>query len=65
MARASSAGSDLTPLEAAKLQPLMMGLFLPIQSGAWSPSTAPRGTSWTFDYNARCTVRAEEFGEVP
>ncbi len=57
----SHAGS-LTPLEAAKQNPLMMGLFLPIQSGAWSPSTAPRETSWTFDYNAKCTVRAEEFG---
>ena len=43
-------------------QPLMLGLFLPIQSGAWSPSTAPRDTDWTFDYNARCTVRAEELG---
>jgi FMNH2-dependent dimethyl sulfone monooxygenase len=53
---------QLKPLEAAKRQPLMLGLFLPLQSGAWSPSTAPRGTSWTFDYNARCTVRAEELG---
>lgn len=53
---------SLTPLEAAMQQPLMLGLFLPIQSGAWSPSTAPRETSWTFDYNAKCTVRAEEFG---
>ena len=49
-------------LEEAKKNPLMLGLFLPLQSGAWSPSTAPRGTSWTFDYNARCAVRAEEFG---
>jgi FMNH2-dependent dimethyl sulfone monooxygenase len=53
---------DLTPLQTAMRQPLMLGLFLPIQSGAWSPSTAPRDTSWTFDYNARCTVRAEELG---
>ena len=50
------------PLEAAKRQPLMLGLFLPLQSGAWSPSTAPRGTSWTFDYNAQCALRAEELG---
>lgn len=49
-------------LDRAKQNPLMLGLFLPIQSGAWSPSTAPRETSWTFDYNARCTVRAEELG---
>ncbi len=54
--------SGLTPLQTAMRQPLMLGLFLPIQSGAWSPSTAPRDTSWTFDYNARCTVRAEELG---
>ena len=52
----------LKPLEHAKKNKLMLGLFLPLQSGAWSPSTAPRGTSWTFDYNARCAVRAEEFG---
>ncbi|WP_374250199.1 LLM class flavin-dependent oxidoreductase [Xanthobacter sp.] len=52
----------LSPLEQAKANPLMLGLFLPIQSGAWSPSTAPRDTSWTFDYNARCTVMAEELG---
>jgi len=54
--------SGLTPLQTAMRQPLMLGLFLPIQSGAWSPSTAPRDTSWTFDYNVRCAVRAEELG---
>lgn len=52
----------LKPLEEAKKNKLMLGLFLPLQSGAWSPSRAPRGTSWTFDYNTRCAVRAEEFG---
>ena len=52
----------LKPLEAAARNSLMLGLFLPIQSGAWSPSMAPRGTSWTFDYNARCTVLAEQLG---
>ena len=50
------------PLAAAMKNPLMLGLFLPLQSGAWSPSLAPRGTSWTFDYNARCAVMAEGFG---
>ena len=50
------------PLDAVLEQPLMLGLFLPLQSGAWSPSTAPRGTSWTFDYNARCAVMAEQLG---
>jgi FMNH2-dependent dimethyl sulfone monooxygenase len=49
-------------LEAAKKQPLMLGLFLPLQSGAWSPSNAPRSTSWSFDYNARCAIRAEQLG---
>jgi len=58
--RASPRGP--TPLQTAMRQPLMLGLFLPIQSGAWSPSTAPRDTDWTFDYNARCAVRAEELG---
>ncbi|HEV2978448.1 MAG TPA: LLM class flavin-dependent oxidoreductase, partial [Casimicrobiaceae bacterium] len=46
----------LEPVERAAQNPLILGLFLPLQSGAWSPSTAPRSTSWTFDYNARCTV---------
>ena len=49
-------------LERAARQPFMLGLFLPHQEGAWSPSAAPRGTSWTFDYNARCAVRADELG---
>lgn len=52
----------LTPLQRATRQPLMLGLFIPLQQGAWSPSTLPRGTSWSFEYNAECTVRAEELG---
>ena len=52
----------LEPVERAARNPLILGLFLPLQSGAWSPSTAPRATSWTFDYNARCTVLAEKLG---
>jgi FMNH2-dependent dimethyl sulfone monooxygenase len=40
----------------------MLGVFLPLQTGGWSQSTLPRGTDWTFDYNARLTQRAEEFG---
>jgi FMNH2-dependent dimethyl sulfone monooxygenase len=51
-----------TALERARRQPLMLGLFLPIQNGGWTPSTAPRGTDWSFDYNAALTVRAEELG---
>ena len=57
-----AAQDGLTPLARAARQPLMLGLFLPIQNGGWTPSTAPRGTDWSFDYNARLIVRAEEAG---
>jgi FMNH2-dependent dimethyl sulfone monooxygenase len=43
-------------------QPFLLGLFLPIQDGGWTPSTLPRTTSWTFDYNAALTRRAEALG---
>jgi dimethylsulfone monooxygenase len=52
----------LRPLERAARHRLMLGLFIPLQQGAWSPSTWPRGTSWSFPYNAECAVRAEELG---
>ena len=55
-------GDGRTPLQRTFDQPLILGLFLPLQSGAWSPSTAPRNTAWSFDYNAECTIRAEELG---
>ena len=51
-----------TPLERAQRHPLMLGLFLPIQNGGWTPSSASRGTDWGFDYNSKLTVRAEELG---
>jgi FMNH2-dependent dimethyl sulfone monooxygenase len=54
--------SDISPLERLPQHKLLVGLFLPMQEGAWSPSRAPRSTSWTFDYIARCTIRAEELG---
>lgn len=57
-----AAHDGLSALERARRQPLMLGLFLPIQNGGWTPSAAPRGTDWTFDYNARLVVRAEELG---
>jgi hypothetical protein len=41
-----------SPLSQALRQPLMLGLFPPIQAGGWSASTLPRTTDWTFDYNA-------------
>ena len=40
----------------------MLGLFLPIQTGEWTPSKAPRAADWQFDYNATLTVRAKELG---
>ena len=43
-------------------QSLILGLFLPVQSGGWSASLLSRTTDWTFDYNAALTRRAEELG---
>jgi FMNH2-dependent dimethyl sulfone monooxygenase len=57
-----SQSDGLTPLDRASRHRLMLGLFLPLQQGAWSPSTWTRGTSWSFDYNAECAVRADELG---
>jgi FMNH2-dependent dimethyl sulfone monooxygenase len=51
-----------TVFERAGRQPLMLGLFLPYQQGAWSPSKAPRQTSWDFDYNAKCARKADRLG---
>ncbi len=51
-----------TAFERASRQPLMLGLFLPHQQGAWSPSKAPRKTSWDFDYNAKCARKADRLG---
>jgi len=63
MSRAPDLNTDgRRPIERVLDQPFMLGLFLPLQTGAWSPSTAPRETSWDFDYNAECAVRAEELG---
>ncbi len=67
MTRISSAPNlqaidGLTSFERASRQPLMLGLFLPNQQGAWTPSRAPRQTSWTFDYNATLAVCADELG---
>jgi hypothetical protein len=35
-----SKDAHLEPVERAAQNPLVLGLFLPLQSGAWSPSTA-------------------------
>ncbi len=59
---AEPAGFPESPLAQAFREPLILGLFLPIQDGGWSPSTLPRTTTWTFDYNAALTKRAEALG---
>jgi FMNH2-dependent dimethyl sulfone monooxygenase len=51
-----------SPLAGILKQPLFLGLFLPIQAGGWSPSTLARSTDWSFDYNSRLTLQAEELG---
>jgi FMNH2-dependent dimethyl sulfone monooxygenase len=51
-----------SPLSRALRQPMMLGLFLPIQSGGWTASTLPRTTTWTFDYNAALARQAEDLG---
>jgi dimethylsulfone monooxygenase len=51
-----------SPLSRVASQPLMLGLFLPTQTGGFSQSTLPRGTRWEFDYNRRLTEQAEGYG---
>jgi FMNH2-dependent dimethyl sulfone monooxygenase len=51
-----------SPFSRVVQQPLILGLFLPVQSGGWSASLLPRTTDWSFDYNAALTRRAEELG---
>jgi FMNH2-dependent dimethyl sulfone monooxygenase len=58
----SPAAFPESPLARALAQPMMLGLFLPIQSGGWTASTLPRTTTWTFDYNAALARQAEALG---
>ena len=51
-----------SPFSRVIRQPLILGLFLPVQSGGWSASLLPRTTDWTFDYNAALTRQAEALG---
>jgi FMNH2-dependent dimethyl sulfone monooxygenase len=57
-----TSSSEGAPLARLMESPFLVGLFLPIQSGAWTPSTAPRATAWTFPYNATLIKRAEQLG---
>jgi len=49
-------------LSQALEQPVLLGLFLPIQAGGWSASTLPRTTTWTFDYILALVAKAEMLG---
>uniref|UniRef100_UPI00195420CE hypothetical protein n=1 Tax=Stenotrophomonas maltophilia TaxID=40324 RepID=UPI00195420CE len=51
-----------SPLAKALAQPILLGLFLPIQAGGWSQSTLPRSTDWRFDYNRDLVLKAEDLG---
>ncbi|SDV50687.1 LLM class flavin-dependent oxidoreductase [Chitinasiproducens palmae] len=51
-----------SPLSEVLQQPLLLGVFLPLQNGAWSQSTYPRGTGWSFEYNRALVRRADELG---
>lgn len=51
-----------SPLSQAARQPMMLGLFLPTQTGGFSQSLLPRGTRWDFEFNRMLTKRAESYG---
>src|ERR1700761_850134 len=51
-----------SPLARAIKQPMMLGLFLPTQTGGFSQSTLPRSTNWHFEYNRDLTLAAEGHG---
>ncbi|MBD0860420.1 LLM class flavin-dependent oxidoreductase [Gordonia sp. zg691] len=51
-----------SPLSRIAQQPLMLGLFLPTQTGGFSQSTYPRDTRWDFKYNRDLTLAAESHG---
>jgi FMNH2-dependent dimethyl sulfone monooxygenase len=51
-----------SPISQAFRQPVLLGLFLPIQAGGWSASTLPRSTDWRFGYNKALVLAAEALG---
>lgn len=62
VARPAPLDNPDSPLSRAARQPLMLGLFLPTQTGGFSQSTYPRGTDWSFEYNKKLTLQAESHG---
>ncbi|MGE0154940.1 MAG: LLM class flavin-dependent oxidoreductase [Reyranellaceae bacterium] len=59
---APGAGGGPSPLQRVQQRNFILGLFLPIQDGGWTPSTAARETQWSFGYNARLVQQAEALG---
>ena len=57
----ASVAPVVAPIDRVRQRNFILGLFLPIQDGGWTPSTAARGTEWSFGYNARLTQLAESF----
>ncbi|KAF1023648.1 MAG: Pyrimidine monooxygenase RutA [Paracidovorax wautersii] len=51
-----------SPYAQALRQPVLLGLFLPIQAGGWSASTLPRTTDWRWPYNRDLVLKAESLG---
>lgn len=51
-----------SPISQAFRQPVLLGLFLPIQAGGWSASTLPRTTDWRYHYNKNLVLKAESLG---
>lgn len=51
-----------SPYSQALKEPVLLGLFLPIQAGGWSASTLPRTTDWRFAYNRDLVLKAESLG---
>jgi dimethylsulfone monooxygenase len=51
-----------SPLSRAAKQPMMLGLFLPTQTGGFSQSKLERATRWDFEYNKALTIAAENYG---
>ncbi|MEJ2801052.1 LLM class flavin-dependent oxidoreductase [Comamonadaceae bacterium PP-2] len=59
---ASPADFPDSPYAQALRQPVLLGLFLPIQAGGWSASTLPRTTDWRWPYNRDLVLKAESLG---